>query len=70
VLSDEVGLTFAGFAVFRDPPKARQRGLAALAAAGVDVKVLTGDNEQVARHLCGETRLRSTRVLTERRLQR
>jgi hypothetical protein len=55
VLSDEAELTFAGFAVFLDPPKASAgKALAALAAAGVTVKVLTGDNEQVARHLCGE----------------
>jgi Mg2+-importing ATPase len=55
VLSDEKGLTFAGFAVFLDPPKASARAaLAELAAAGLLVKVLTGDNEQVSRHLCAE----------------
>jgi Mg2+-importing ATPase len=54
-LSDEKGLTFAGFAVFLDPPKASaSTALAELAAAGMAVKVLTGDNEQVSRHLCGE----------------
>jgi Mg2+-importing ATPase len=55
VLTDEKDLAFAGFAVFLDPPKVSAgKALAALAAAGVAVKVLTGDNEQVARHLCGE----------------
>jgi Mg2+-importing ATPase len=65
VLSDEVELTIAGFAVFRDPPKASAgAALAALTAAGVDVKVLTGDNEQVARHLCGELGFDPGAVLT------
>jgi Mg2+-importing ATPase len=54
-LADEESLTFAGFAVFLDPPKASAAAaLSALAAGGVDVKVLTGDNDQVARHVCAE----------------
>ena len=65
VLGDETELTFAGFAVFRDPPKASAgAALAALAAAGVRVKVLTGDNEQVARHLCSELGFDPGPVLT------
>jgi len=53
--ADERDLTFAGFAVFLDPPKpSAEAALAALAASGVEVKILTGDNEQVARHVCGE----------------
>ena len=40
---------------FLDPPKAGAReALAALANLGVAVKVVTGDNEQVTRHVCGE----------------
>ncbi len=54
IAADEAALTFAGFAVFLDPPKASAgAALSALARAGVTVKVLTGDNEHVARHLCG-----------------
>jgi len=53
--ADEKDLIFAGFAVFLDPPKASAAtALAALAASGVEVKVLTGDNEQVARHVCAQ----------------
>ena len=53
--ADERDLIFAGFAVFLDPPKASAAtALAALAASGVEVKVLTGDNEQVARHVCAQ----------------
>lgn len=55
MLSDEADLTFAEFAVFLDPPKVSAgAALKALAASGVEVKVLTGDNEHVARHLCAE----------------
>jgi P-type Mg2+ transporter len=65
VVSDEKALTFAGFAVFLDPPKASSgAALAAFAAAGVGVKILTGDNEQVARHLCGELDFDFGKVLT------
>jgi P-type Mg2+ transporter len=65
VLADEAELTFAGFAVFRDPPKVSARAaLSAMAAAGVGVKVLTGDNEQVARHLCSELGFAPGPVLT------
>jgi Mg2+-importing ATPase len=53
--ADETDLVFAGFAVFLDPPKASAaKALSDLGAAGVEVKVLTGDNEAVARHVCAE----------------
>jgi Mg2+-importing ATPase len=65
VLADEKDLAFAGFAVFLDPPKlSAGAALAALAQAGVAVKVLTGDNEQVARHLCAELGFDPGTVLT------
>lgn len=47
VVSDETELTFAGFAVFVDPPKCdAAAAVQALAAVGVEVKILTGDNER------------------------
>jgi len=53
--SDEEHLVLAGFAAFLDPPRGDAReALEALAAHGVAVKILTGDNERVARHLCRE----------------
>jgi P-type Mg2+ transporter len=65
VLDDEKGLTFAGFAVFLDPPKVSARAaLGALAASNVAVKVLTGDNEQVARHLCSSLGFDPGQLLT------
>ena len=52
-VSDEQQLVLAGFAAFLDPPRADAReALAALGARGVAVKILTGDNERVARYLC------------------
>ena len=54
-VGDECGLTFAGFLAFVDPPKAgAAAAIAALARSGVDVKVLTGDNERITRHVCAE----------------
>ncbi len=52
-ISDESELTFAGFAAFLDPPKESARpALAALAELGVAVKIVSGDNERVTRHVC------------------
>jgi len=70
-LGDESALVFVGFAVFLDPPKASAGATTrALAAAGVAVKVLTGDNELVARHVFGEIGLAVSGVLTGDQLSR
>jgi Mg2+-importing ATPase len=54
-ISDETELVFLGFAVFVDPPKPdAAAAVRDLAKAGVAVKILTGDNERVAQHLCKE----------------
>ena len=54
-VSDESNLVFIGFAVFLDPPKASAGvTIRAMAEAGVGVKVLTGDNERVSRHVFQE----------------
>jgi Mg2+-importing ATPase len=50
---DEAELVLAGFVAFLDPPKESiAEALAALRAQGVDVKILTGDSELVARRIC------------------
>ncbi len=50
--SDECDMIFAGFLLFFDPPKPdAQQTLAALAQLGVQVKIITGDNRLVARHV-------------------
>ncbi|MCX8071817.1 MAG: magnesium-translocating P-type ATPase [Candidatus Binatia bacterium] len=64
-VSDESELVFAGFAAFLDPPKASAAGaIRALGESGVAVKVLTGDNEAVTRHVCAQLGLPVTGVLT------
>lgn len=64
-IADETDLIFAGFLAFLDPPKAGAReALTTLADLGVAVKVVTGDNEQVTRHVCGELGLKVTGTLT------
>ncbi|NWG30783.1 MAG: magnesium-translocating P-type ATPase [Rhodocyclaceae bacterium] len=65
VVTDETELTFAGFAAFLDPPKASAAAaIAHLAKSGVAVKILTGDNERVTRHVCRELAIPVTGVLT------
>lgn len=55
VLSDESALVFAGYAVFLDPPKASAaEAVRDLVDAGVTVRILTGDNDRVTRHVCRE----------------
>jgi Mg2+-importing ATPase len=64
-VADEQDLVFAGFVVFFDPPKASAgAAIAALAAKGVGVKILSGDNERVTRHVCAELGIPITGLLT------
>jgi Mg2+-importing ATPase len=57
-VADEADLTLLGFVAFLDPPKDSAAGaIAALTAAGVQVKILTGDNGLVARKVCREVGL-------------
>jgi P-type Mg2+ transporter len=64
-IGDECELVFSGFAVFLDPPKASAGAtIQAMAAAGISVKVLTGDNELVTRHVFAEIGIPVTGVLT------
>ncbi|NDD30115.1 MAG: HAD family hydrolase, partial [Proteobacteria bacterium] len=53
VVDDERCLVFAGLAAFLDPPKpSAAAALSALASSGVEVRIVTGDNERVTRHVC------------------
>lgn len=64
VVSDEAKLVFSGFAAFLDPPKeSAKQALADLAASGVLVKIVTGDNELVTKHICGQLGLSITGIL-------
>ena len=64
-VEDETELVFSGFAAFLDPPKAGVATvLQSLERNGVSVKILTGDNERVTQHLCGELAMPITGLLT------
>jgi Mg2+-importing ATPase len=66
----EAGMTFLGFLVFEDPPKA---GVAAtiikLRDLGVSLKILTGDNEIVAASIGRQVGLDSSKRVTGRELR-
>ncbi|MBM5805203.1 MAG: magnesium-translocating P-type ATPase [Candidatus Verstraetearchaeota archaeon] len=52
-ISDEAEMVFLGFVAFLDPPKETAReSLQLLGKAGVELKVLTGDNELVTKMTC------------------
>lgn len=54
-VDDESELVFAGFAAFLDPPKPDAgEALTRLVRSGVEVKIVSGDNEWVTQHLCHE----------------
>ena len=60
---DERDMTFAGFVAFTDPPKpGAARALADLGALGVGVKIITGDNRLVARHVGGAVGLEGSLI--------
>lgn len=63
--SDERDLTLAGFVTFSDPMLEGVREcVAQLAQDGVRVKILSGDNELVTRHVCTEAGIDGGRVVT------
>jgi Mg2+-importing ATPase len=56
--ADETELELRGFLVFADPPKAdAAESVARLRSLGIELKVLTGDNERTAVHVCQEVGL-------------
>jgi Mg2+-importing ATPase len=63
--TDEDALTFIGFLLFFDPPKADVRQVIVdLAKRGVQLKIITGDNQKVARHVAEAVNLPLQGVLT------
>jgi Mg2+-importing ATPase len=63
-IEDEADLTLLGYIAFLDPPKESAReAIAALALKGVQVKVLTGDNEIITRKICHEVGLEPGEIL-------
>jgi Mg2+-importing ATPase len=63
-VQDEAGLVFAGFLAFVDPPLAGvAETMQALARDGITVKILSGDNECVARHVCTQVGIDPGRIV-------
>jgi Mg2+-importing ATPase len=61
----ERDLTFEGVILFSDPPKPDVgKAIAALAEQGISLKIITGDNDLVARHVAGLVGLQVDGVLT------
>ena len=62
---DESDLTLAGFLSFTDPPKKdAAEAISKLKMLGVDTKILTGDNEVVARKTCEDIGVQVKKVVT------
>lgn len=63
-VADECALTLIGYVAFLDPPKdSTAPALQALAAHGVTVKVLTGDNGRVTAKICREVGLEEQEIV-------
>jgi Mg2+-importing ATPase len=63
--ADEAELTFEGLCAFADPPKpTAAAAIARLAASGVRLKILSGDDPVVVRRLAGLVGLRAETVLS------
>lgn len=63
-VKDEQNLIFLGFLAFLDPPKfSAKKAIPLLNTYGVEVKVLTGDNELVTQKICNWVELESKGTL-------
>jgi Mg2+-importing ATPase len=69
-VADETGLVLAGFVSFADPVLPGVSDcLRALARDGIKVKILSGDNEHVTRHVCEQVGLDAREVATGAQIQ-
>jgi Mg2+-importing ATPase len=63
--ADEQGMVLLGYIAFFDPPKdSALEAVKSLARLGVEVKILTGDNELVTRKVCKDIGLEVKKALT------
>lgn len=63
-VGDECDMVFVGYLAFLDPPKeSAGKAIEALAEHDVEVKVLTGDNDKVARSVCKQVGIPAERIL-------
>jgi len=63
-VKDESEMVLIGYLAFYDPPKqSAAAALRSLRDSGVDIKVLTGDNDRVTKAVCRQVGLHFTRVV-------
>ena len=63
-VEDEHSLALAGYLAFADPPSPdAAESLTAMRRDGVEVKIITGDNELVARHICEQVGLHDPTIV-------
>ena len=64
-VADESDMVLIGFLAFLDPPKeSTKHALRALHEYGVDVKVLTGDNDAVTKYICSKVGIPAKHILS------
>ena len=70
-VADEHSLILAGYLAFADPPNPdAAQSLEAMRRDGVEVKILTGDNELVARHICEQVGISNPSIILGEELER
>jgi Mg2+-importing ATPase len=63
-VADESAMVLTGYLAFLDPPKeSAEEAIRLLKSHGVSVKVLTGDNDAVTRHICQEVGIPCERII-------
>ncbi len=68
--ADEQGLSFYGFLGFSDPPLPDAgEAIRSLNEDGIQVKILTGDNDRVAKHICNQVGLANIALVTAEELR-
>jgi P-type Mg2+ transporter len=68
--ADEHSLVLAGYLAFADPPSPdAAASVVAMTRDGIDVKILTGDNELVARHVCEQVGIQNPGVMLGEELE-
>jgi len=69
-VQDEYDMILIGYVAFLDPPKESAKGaIKALNSYGVAVKVITGDNELVAKKVCYQVGIDTTNSLTGKQIE-
>jgi P-type Mg2+ transporter len=68
--NDEIDLVLKGYVAFLDPPKETAApAILALQKHGVEVKILTGDNDLVTKKICFEVGLPTNRILSGNQIE-